>query len=90
LKEVLVVDDNEQNLYYLEVLLGANGYHTVRAKNGNEALSKARSTQPDLVISDLLMPEMDGYSLLRSWRQDEQLQTIPFLVYTGTYTETED
>ncbi|HEX7720320.1 MAG TPA: PAS domain-containing protein, partial [Woeseiaceae bacterium] len=60
------------------------------AEDGTEALTKARQNRPDLVISDLLMPVMDGYTLLRQWRADAELRSIPFVVYTATYTEPQD
>jgi PAS domain S-box/diguanylate cyclase (GGDEF) domain len=87
---VLIVDDKEENLYYLGALLEGNGYTVERASHGAEALVKARQRRPDLVVSDLLMPVMDGYTLLRHWKLDTQLKTIPFVVYTATYTEAED
>tara|TARA_R110002072_G_scaffold284396_5_gene448779 strand:- start:121460 stop:123370 length:1911 start_codon:yes stop_codon:yes gene_type:complete len=90
MKHILLVDDNEDNLYYLESLLGGHGYQTMTARHGAEALVKARKRAPDLLISDLLMPVMDGYTLLRHWKHDPALQGIPFVVYTATYTEPED
>lgn len=90
MKRVLIVDDNEHNLYYLEALLGGHGYVTECARHGAEALALARKTVPDLIVSDLLMPVMDGYTLLRHWKHDNSLQHIPFVVYTATYTEPED
>ena len=62
---VLIVDDSEDNLYYLRTLLGAYGYEVESAVHGAEALEKARHSPPGLVISDLLIPVMDGYTLLR-------------------------
>ncbi|HEX7705941.1 MAG TPA: PAS domain S-box protein [Thermoanaerobaculia bacterium] len=90
MKRVLLVDDNATNLEYLTVLLGAQGWEVASARHGAEALTVARECHPDLVISDLLMPVMDGYTLLRFWKSDPQLRSVPFIVYTATYTELED
>jgi two-component system, cell cycle sensor histidine kinase and response regulator CckA len=89
-KRIIVVDDKEENLYYLSALLTGHGYEVVTARHGAEALVKARLDPPALVIADLLMPVMDGYTLLRHWKADPRLSTIPFIVYTATYTEPED
>jgi two-component system, cell cycle sensor histidine kinase and response regulator CckA len=87
---VLIVDDKEENLYLLRALLQAHGCAVDEAHDGAEALTRAREAPPHLIVSDLLMPVMDGYTLLRQWKADEQLQTIPFVVYTATYTEPKD
>ena len=87
---VLIVDDKEENLYYLNALLAGHGYEVETARHGAEALVKGRRTPPDLVISDLLMPVMDGYTMLRHWKADPQLNAAPFMVYTATYTAPED
>ncbi len=87
---VLIVEDKEENTYYLRALLEGNGYQVETAHHGAEALVLARKSSPDMVISDLLMPIMDGYTLLRYWKSDEHLKQIPFVVYTATYTEAED
>jgi two-component system cell cycle sensor histidine kinase/response regulator CckA len=87
---VLIVDDKPANAYYLKALLSGHGYDVESATHGAEALVKARRRPPDLVVSDLLMPVMDGYTLLRHWKADARLKEVPFVVYTGTYTEPED
>lgn len=90
MKRILIVDDKEENRYLLHVLLNGNGFEVDEARHGAEALVRARQNQPQLVISDLLMPVMDGYTLLRHWKMDEQLKQVPFVVYTATYTEPKD
>ena len=87
---ILVVDDKDDNLYYLDVLLKGHGYQVDTARHGAEALVKARQRLPDLIVADLLMPVMDGYTLLRHWKAEKQLSAVPFVVYTATYTAPED
>lgn len=90
MRRILVVDDHEENRYLLRSLLCANDFEVEEAENGAVALDRARRHPPDLVISDLLMPTMDGYTLLREWKADSQFAAIPFVVYTATYTQSED
>jgi len=87
---LLIVDDNPQSLYLLQTLLTANGYTVEQAANGAEALALARHTPPDLIISDILMPVMDGFALCRIWKEDARLKRIPFVFYSATYTDTRD
>jgi len=87
---ILIVDDNKENLYMIEVLLRKTGFEIVAADNGKEALEKARVTPPDMIVSDILMPVMDGFTLCREWKSDERLGRIPFVFYTATYTDQKD
>ena len=87
---VLIADDNSENRYILEVLLKHNGFATLSAANGEAALEAARSSPPDLIVSDILMPAMDGFTLCREWKADPVLRSIPFVFYTATYTEPKD
>ncbi|MGZ6087176.1 MAG: response regulator [Polyangiales bacterium] len=86
----LVVDDLAQNRYMLEALLRGHGYQVTSVANGAEALEAARRKKPDLVISDILMPVMDGFALCRTWKSDVQLKSVPFVFYTATYTDPKD
>jgi len=90
MKKALIVDDNKQNLYLLQTMLKEEDYNVLMAGNGVEALDLARCTPPDIVISDILMPVMDGFALCREWRADERLKEIPFIFYTATYTDSRD
>jgi hypothetical protein len=74
---ILVVDDSQQNIYQLQVLLRSDGYQVVTAGDGAEALSTARQDPPDLIVTDGLMPVMDGFTLCRECQQDERLKAIP-------------
>lgn len=88
--KIMVVDDNVENRYLLEVLLKAHGHTVVLAENGLEALEALRREPVGLIISDILMPKMDGYRLCREAKQDERLRDIPFVFVTASYTEEKD
>lgn len=90
MKTILIADDNQDNLYLLQSMLASSGHTVVMAINGAEALEKARESPPDLIISDILMPVMDGFSLCNAWEKDPVLKKIPFVFYTGTYTDPKD
>lgn len=86
----LIVDDEEQNRYILDVLLRGNGYETMTAKNGEDALNKARLSPPNIIISDIMMPVMDGFQFCRECKIDPKLKEIPFVFYTANYTDEQD
>jgi len=87
---VLIVEDNENSRVLLESSLGSNGYEVESAENGKVALTLANLKAPDLIISDILMPEMDGYAFCRAVKMDKDLREIPFIFYTATYTDPRD
>ena len=87
---ILIVDDAGENRYLLETILRNHGYTTRSAHNGAEALELAKVQDFQLVLSDILMPVMDGFSLCHAWKQDARLAGIPFAFYTATYTEPKD
>ena len=87
---ILIADDNPQNLYLLETVLKSHGHEVVSARNGIEAIELAVKNPPDLIVTDILMPGMDGFELCRRWRAHELLNQIPFVFYTATYTDLKD
>ncbi len=87
---VLIVDDLAENRCLLKTILENAGYTVLTAMNGAEALTVALARPPDLVISDILMPVMDGFMLCRQWRQDPMLGRIPFIFLTASYTDDKD
>ncbi|MBL9138539.1 MAG: response regulator [Verrucomicrobiales bacterium] len=88
--KVLIVDDNQANLYQLESLFRARQWTVQSAPNGTRALALARSTRPNLIISEILMPVMDGFTLCREWQKDPVLREVPFVFCTATYTDPKD
>ena len=90
MNRILIVDDQQQNLYLMKTMLEKHGYQVLEATNGAEALEIGKTNLPDVIISDILMPVMDGFSLCQEWMKDEALRNIPFVFYTATYTDPKD
>ena len=88
--KVLVVDDESDARYLIAALLKGHGHEVVEAEDGVDALEKARREPVDIIVTDILMPRMDGYQLCREWKSDPELSKIPFVFYSATYTEPED
>src|SRR5262249_18633616 len=84
---ILVVDDRPANRAYLISLLGYGGHRLLEACDGVEALERVRAERPDLILSDILMPTMDGYEFVRRLRADVQGAQIPVIFCTATYQE---
>ena len=88
--KILIAEDDENSRQLLETVLSFEGYEVVSFDNGLKSLTYLQTEPVDLIISDILMPEMDGYGLCRAAKQNQYLQNIPFIFYTATYTSSQD
>jgi CheY-like chemotaxis protein len=87
---ILVVEDNPNVLELLEITLRFKGYPVVTAQNGQEALDKIAKERPALVITDILMPKMDGYALAHAMQKNPLTMQIPIVFISATYVTQED
>ncbi|WP_454064170.1 response regulator [Candidatus Nitrospira salsa] len=88
--KILIVDDKRESLYLLEQMLATSGYEVLAATHGVEALETLSTQSCNLIISDILMPVMDGFQLCRHIKKHDELRAIPFIFYTATYTDKKD
>jgi len=86
---ILIVDDHVLNREFLMTLLGYGGYRLIEAADGAEGLKMALADKPDLVISDILMPNMDGYEFVTRMHDHPDTADVPVIFYTATYRERE-
>ncbi len=87
---LLVVDDIPDILNLLEATLKFKGYRVVTARNGEEALEAIKQERPALIITDILMPKMDGFNLVHRLRINPEYRTIPVVFLSATYVAPED
>jgi CheY-like chemotaxis protein len=80
---ILVVDDLSDNLFLLQTILEAEGYEVETADNGRSALAKIEASPPDLILMDVMMPEMNGYEVTRQIRQNQSIPFMPILLVTA-------
>src|SRR6202158_3865643 len=86
---ILIVDDNETNRCLLATRLGAEGYETMEAENGERALAVAREVAPDVVLLDVMMPKIDGFEVCRRLKGDPTLGFVPIIMVTAR-TDSQD
>jgi CheY-like chemotaxis protein len=82
-KTILVVDDEPDTLAFLTTVLEDNGFQTLSAADGNEALRRIEEKMPDLIALDITMPEKSGVSVYRTVKGNEKLKDIPVIIVTG-------
>ncbi len=81
-KKILFVDDDRELVGLLKERLSANGYDVVTACDGNQGFEIAKRESPDLIISDVVMPEKDGWTFARELKADEDTRHIPMIMLT--------
>ncbi len=82
-EKILVVDDDLDSLKLIGLMLQRNGYEVIAANSGNQALTRAASDHPDLIILDVMMPDMNGYEVSRNLRRNPSTQNIPIIMFTA-------
>ncbi len=88
-QKILLVDDEEDILDFLELILEEQGYSIMKANSGKEALASAQVHRPELILLDIMMPEMDGWEVLKLLKADEETANIPVAMLTAR-TEMKD
>ena len=89
-RKILVVDDDEEILQLMEKKLVAQGYQVIRAQLGMEAVEKARSQSPDLILMDIVLPDIDGSEAVKLIQQDPITKNIPVIFVSGILTKGEE
>ena len=82
-KRILVVDDEPDFVKAISIILESNNYEVTVSSDGQEGLNLARSTKPDLIVLDLMLPKMDGYKVCRFLKFDEKFREIPIIMLTA-------
>ena len=85
--KILVVDDEPDAVELIEFNLQANGYDVVSASDGEEALEKARSVLPNLIVLAIMLPEVDGMEVCKIRRRDQRTSAIPIIMLTANAAE---
>lgn len=83
MKKILIVDDEVDVVEVVEMLLETEGYQVLKAYNGREALEMLETEIPDLVILDIMMPEIDGVEVCRRMREMEEMSDIPIVMFSA-------
>ena len=89
MRTILVIEDDPNVLDNINDLLKGEGFTPIAAKDGREGLKEAHLRQPDLIICDIMMPDMDGYEVLRQVRRQPETKTIPFIFVTAKTSRTD-
>jgi twitching motility two-component system response regulator PilH len=86
---ILIVDDSPTELYVLKNLVEGAGYHAITASDGESGIAQARSTKPDLILMDVVMPGLNGFQATRQLSRDPETSSIPIIIVTTKGQETD-
>ena len=87
---ILIVDDEEQMLHLLDIELSSEGYNVIKAKDAKEAIQKAQAMLPDVILLDILMPNMDGTQVARALKASPRTKDIPIIFLTAILKKEEE
>ncbi len=82
-KKILLIEDNEQNIYLMKYLLEKNRFLVNVARNGNDGVKKALEKKPDMILLDIQLPDIDGYSIAGELRKYNELNDVPIIAVTS-------
>lgn len=82
-QKILVIEDNEQNMYLVSFILAKYGYQIIQARSGDEGIQQAQQQKPDLVLLDIQLPVMDGYAVARALRKMQEMAETPIVAVTS-------
>ena len=82
-KKILVIEDNEQNMYLVTFILERHGYQVLQALTGKAGISLAKENEVELILLDIQLPELDGYTIAKMIREEDGLESIPIIAVTS-------
>ncbi len=83
MKKVLIIEDNENNLYMMRFIMAKLGHEVLEARDGAAGVDLAKKKRPDLILMDIQLPLLDGYSATRRIREDDALKEVPIVAVTS-------
>ena len=81
--KILIIEDNEQNMYMLTYLLESNEYEVLQSFTGADGIALAKENKPDIILLDIQLPEMDGYTVAKKLRDNQNLDDTPIIAVTS-------
>ncbi len=81
--KILIIEDNEQNMYMLTYLLESENYEIIQAFSGIAGIEATKTNKPDIILLDIQLPEMDGYAVAKKLRENQELKDIPIIAVTS-------